>query len=222
MENKFRSLWEDKDKWNEFIKMFECVYSFLKGKNLYPVICCGTLLGCRRNGKQIPWDGDIDIVLSKSDFLKVYDEFFSSMNSGGYKFSADGPMNYKVYSAKLAWWSHGSWIDIDFWERKESVKGKEAISVLNHDGTVRHSKCPAQGAQMVMAHGSGAFWSSHDCDDIFPLKKSKFEGIEVYVPNNIDKTLDTWYPNWDKEYKSSMVNFKTITVQPTITIPINP
>ena len=74
--NEFKSLWEDKEKWNNFIKMFECVYSFFVDKNLCPMICFGTLLGYRRNnGKQIPWDGDIDIVLYKNDFNDVYDEF---------------------------------------------------------------------------------------------------------------------------------------------------
>ena len=222
----FQSLWENKENYNNFIKMFERVYSFFVDKNLCPMICFGTLLGCRRHdGKQIPWDGDIDIVLYKDEFIKVYDEFIFVMENSGYSFSAEGPyaarVKPKVYPTKLKSSCHEFWIDIYFWEKKENVKGKEATSFCNYDGTIRHIKCSAQGTQMVFFHGNGQFCVSHDYNDIFPLKKSKFEGVEVYVPNNIDKILDTWYPNWDKQYKSSMVNFKTKKTQTTITVPIN-
>lgn len=222
----FQSLWENKENYNNFIKMFERVYSFFVDKNLCPMICFGTLLGCRRHdGKQIPWDGDIDIVLYKDEFIKVYDEFIFVMENSGYSFSAEGPyaarVKPKVYPTKLKSSCHEFWIDIDFWEKKENVKGKEATSFCNYDGTIRHIKCSAQGTQMVFFHVNGQFCVSHDYNDIFPLKKSKFEGVEVYVPNNIDKILDTWYPNWDKQYKSSMVNFKTEKTQTTITVPIN-
>lgn len=54
-----------------YAKLFEKWMEIAKAEELEYFLACGTLLGSMRNGNLIPYDGDMDILISREDFHKV-------------------------------------------------------------------------------------------------------------------------------------------------------
>ena len=56
---------------NVFAKLFEHWVNLAKIEKIEYFLSCGTLLGSLRNGDIIPHDTDIDVLIKRSDFLKI-------------------------------------------------------------------------------------------------------------------------------------------------------
>ena len=52
-------------------KLFEYWRKLAERENIEYFLTCGTLLGAYRNGDIMPYDTDIDILVNRSDFLKI-------------------------------------------------------------------------------------------------------------------------------------------------------
>lgn len=66
------------------LKMFDRFCAFCKENGISVFLLWGTLLGAKRDGKIIPWDDDIDLGTSESDFRKIL-ELKNSLSSYGLK-----------------------------------------------------------------------------------------------------------------------------------------
>ena len=177
----FTNYWEDKIVKKRFIRMFEDVYDLLLTSGCHPFLCYGSLLGCARDNKIIPWDGDIDICLDTCH-LSEFDPT-PTIEKMGYKTILDNALNFKIFSPdsqptkKPFNWP---WIDVDFYRR--------------------------EGGKVRFLDNANREYEAFEMEPVFPLKTSEFEGVEVLIPNKTEEILDRIYPNWKSEYHSPVVN----------------
>ncbi len=70
-------------------ELFEMMCDFkdiCETNNLTFMLCGGTLLGAVRHGGVIPWDDDVDVMMPRADYEKLYSVF-----DGNEKYYIDGP-----------------------------------------------------------------------------------------------------------------------------------
>jgi len=188
----------NKDK-NELLELFKFVDFHLKKHNIKYWLISGTLLGHVRDNGIISWDNDVDIAIMENDSKKVREifknlPFKNKKNKNGCdgcggNFGDRGiiPINKDLLYG---------------------LTGITQVSYLNHNGGVdiipfKKYKLPLSKYTNKYVQTSLGFRllfpnEYFEEKDLFPLKKSKFEGVEVYVPNNPIPFLNNNYPNWDK------------------------
>lgn len=160
----------------------------------------GTLIGALRHKGWVPWDGDLDVSMTDTEYKKLKLVINNELDD---KFEFTEPKNKicskikdKAYFYKYTDWAlnqdveNGIQLDI-FIVKKENNKLK-GYSICGY---------PDKGER--------------DYDDIFPLKQLEFEGFKVYVPNKYEKIskelwkgyppsmpgIDSRYPHEGRIYK---------------------
>lgn len=63
------------------LDILEVIDNFCREHNIHYTLACGTMLGAVRHKGYIPWDDDIDIYLTRSDYNKLIDWFPESIDS---------------------------------------------------------------------------------------------------------------------------------------------
>lgn len=148
---------------------------FLESNNLTYWAIGGTLLGAIRDKGMIPWDDDLDISMPDPDVEKLLKMKNSLMekNIG----IAEWQCGYKLYDLN-----------------GNEIKGKEYkypfIDIFpmkkNENGDYIYSSEQAQ-----------AWWPDiYYVNELFPLKKYKFEDFYVYSMNDPINLLNNSYPGW--------------------------
>jgi hypothetical protein len=148
-----------------------------KENDIKLVIAHGTLIGHYFNKKVLPWDDDIDVVLigeSIQKFIKLNTKklsnqyFLLDINPNCINRNINDRKN--VIDARLISKQFGFFIDITFLTFNKFISGKYRKTIVN-------CKSPHY----------------YDIKDILPLREDKFNGIDIYVPNNIEKVLISEY-----------------------------
>ena len=179
----FSNVWDNDSKQKIHQMNNDCVNVFEK-HNSTLFLFYGSLLGCERNGQIIPWDGDVDFFVDvNNDPVDAFEEF----KSMGYKVYGSNKSHRRIYreenlKTRKSWtWP---WVDFYIYEKKDDVVN-------------------------FLIDRNRSFYSSK-IDLVFPLKKKKFEGIDVPVPCEIRNHLDIIYPNWDTVYENCKVQHKSL------------
>ena len=137
--------------------------------NVKCIIAHGSLIGYYFNKLMLPWDDDIDVVLLEDClpiFLKIRHNTKFHLLEINPNWKNRSPLDRQnVIDARLICKKTGIFIDITFLTYNRVKKG-----LIN-------CKSPHY----------------YDIKDFLPLKKDIFEGLEVYVPNNIKKILTSEY-----------------------------
>ena len=162
--------------------MFKVFDRICRENNLKYWCYSGTLLGVIRHKGWIPWDGDIDVCMLEKDFNK-----FNKIAS---KFLPENIwlQNYEDKHYKIA---PGL---IKLRALNSCYLNFPAAELHGHNGLQIDifKVIKKKNIYKVEKESYNTFLES----DIFPLKKDKFEDISVFIPNNSDKLLKSWYKNY--------------------------
>ena len=162
---------------NSLINVLMNFMLYCKINDIKPILMYGGLIGYYFNQELLPWDDDIDMILTEPYIsrLKNYDsdDWLIEINPNSSNYSKSDLDN--IVSARVISKETGAFIDIVF--------HTEIDNMLHcKDGNV------------------------YDKDDIYPLQESKFYDIDIYVPNKIescliqrygDKVLLPKYKDWE-------------------------
>lgn len=161
---------------------FKDVVSIFNEKNILYWLDCGSCLGAYRYGGVIPWDQDIDIAILMPDFQNVMTAL-RNLDKKKYHVqdwsSRDFPGSYiRIYVRK----THNH---IDIYHFSINKKKKEVCYFLSNE-------CSDFMPQWWRIREK-RFITPTSFSTIFPLKRAQFDGIEVLVPNQIEKYLQERY-----------------------------
>lgn len=158
------------------------VVTLLHQYNIPYWLDCGTLLGAQRYGGIIPWDFDLDIAILQKDFDNVF-RVLSKLDGSKYKVqdwsSRDKPKTYlKVYVRET-----GLLIDIYNFEIDQEKQVLRSI-LSNENSIFLPESWKIRERRFVL---------DTPINYVFPLKKTIFDGIEVFVPNQTVSYLKQRY-----------------------------
>lgn len=143
---------------------------------------CGTLLGTYRYGGMIPWDHDADMAILQDDFDNVL-RALNDLDKEKYIVmdwsSRDIPKSLlKVFVKKTQKM-------IDIYQFKADPDKKTVQLIFYYE---KHNFFPQWWKDRELP-----FQTPFSYETVFPLKKATFDGIEVFVPNQTEKYLQTFY-----------------------------
>lgn len=137
-----------------------CLYVQVK-----PVLMYGGLLGWKHNHKHIlPWDDDLDIIIVGNDVDRIV--ILDGMETDNWVFRVNPRYINKIVNdpynkidARFISKRNGVFIDVTFFWQTSHNK------IIAKDG------------------------NNYNLSDILPLKEDTFQGIPVFIPNNVDAVL---------------------------------
>lgn len=163
----------------EGLKEIGCI---LNESNIPWWVDCGTLLGTYRYGGIIPWDDDLDIALLLPDFENAR-RAFNRLDPEKYMVQDWSGRDFPQTFFKILIRETGDFIDIYFYEVKPEEKICRYIFAL--DKTIFFFDWWKQRERR--------FEKPIGFDQLFPLKKALFDGVEVFVPNDPVSFLQRYY-----------------------------
>lgn len=143
---------------------------------------CGTLLGVYRYGGVIPWDGDIDLSILVSDFENAK-AALNQLDPKKYIVQDWSGRDYPNTYFKVYVRESGDLIDIDTYAI--DAEKKELSCIFSMEKNIFCFEW--------WKIREGKFKNPIAFDDMFPLKKGWFDGIEVSLPQNPKKFLQRYY-----------------------------
>ena len=155
--------------------------NYCKKNDIKPILMYGALIGYYFNKKMLPWDDDIDIILLEPCISKM-----KNYEDTNYLVEINPNSNYDIND-----------IDNVISARVISKKNGLFIDIAYFKKIDEKLYCKDGNIYNV--------------NDILPFKKGIFEGIDVYLPNNIENclikrygnnVLKPVYNNWKFDYKT--------------------
>ena len=143
---------------------------------------CGTLLGTIRYGGVIPWDEDIDVALLLPDFENAK-RAFNRLDSSKYEVQDWSGRDFPNTFMKIYVKESKDFIDIYFYDINTKEKSLNYIFSLDHNIFFFD----------WWKDRERRFTKPVPISTVFPLKKSYFDSIEVFIPNNPISFLQRYY-----------------------------
>jgi hypothetical protein len=143
---------------------------------------CGTLLGTYRYGGIIPWDYDIDIAALVIDFENIR-RVLNQLDKEKYVVQDWSSRSFPDSFFKIYVKESKDFIDIYFYEI--DVEKKELKYIFTLEENIFFFEWWKMDERR--------FKKPVALNVVFPLKKSFFDGIEVFVPNQPEPFLQRYY-----------------------------
>lgn len=174
----------NKNEVNIIVKLGKRVIDFLDKYNILYWIDSGTLLGAVRNGKFIPWDDDMDLVIPTEYFNMIYDIIQKNKEDIQKKYNFKFTFNLEEETIKHILINNK--LKNFFIKVYDSNHKSYFIDIMV--GTL---------IKDIYYLPMNAFKHQHyKITDVFPLRKIKFENKWVNCPNNPYPFLNNGYLYW--------------------------
>ena len=198
------------------VYLFEQTFNFLVSQDIKFFLAFGTLIGALRHGRRMPWDDDIDIVISADDIPKLTSNLKKHVPSpkdiekGYTKWIIHGSEKYVPGQTKENKHTEdGLWPgDLTLWKKdwgvpfKTYVRGRAYPFIYFYTYYIKDGMLTIPKGQMVSGHIKSF---SDPVDNIFPLLKADYEGLTVPVPNCSVDLLKRQYG--EDVFKSCKIQF---------------
>jgi len=194
------------------------VFDYLcRENNIEYWIDFGTLLGAVRHKGFIPWDGDLDVGMTRNSYKKFmkacvsflpHDIFFQNAKTDPY-YPARNLLEAKLrdkYSNYVEWkeqnphikWHNGIQLDIfvyDRWLSKNKIIFEVQKKIMVKSVMFQRFLKLFYKIKKVKHYAvpEGMIFNERD---VFPLKTLEFEGISVMVPRDHDTYLRNYYGDY--------------------------
>lgn len=161
---------DNKNLHSTLIYLLKRFMEYSKQRNIKPILMYGNLIGYYFNGKMLPWDDDIDLIIVGESIKNMEnyeaEDFIIEINP--YSNIYDQRDTQNKISGRVISKINGIFIDLTFYIEKNGY-------LICKDGNkfLKEDVLPPGGEDK--------------------LKTSFFEGIEIYLPNNIKNCLSKRY-----------------------------
>ena len=186
-------------------EMLQDVDHILNTNNITYWIDCGTLLGAVRHKNIIPWDDDGDLAVFVDDEQKLINLKYI-FNGIGYGFSKSW-CGYKIYplNGKEVKYHNRNW---EWRDDHKEIEEDETFDYKYPFIDILLVSHQEQDTNKIIHYSNEKVknvWPNyyHVNQDLFPLKRYKFDTFELTGPNNPDPYLNRAYgDDWSqKAYK---------------------
>lgn len=159
-------------------KMLEIFDKVCRGGNFTYWVTGGTLIGAIRHKGFIPWDGDVDVCMLESDFIKFKELVLKYNILGDSMFLQDSTTdsNYKLSFPKI----RDKYSHYISYEAKHNFHRGLQIDIFLYN---------VQGNKLKAVSRMKPDIINWNYDIIFPLKRHIFENFQVNIPNDSQKYL---------------------------------
>ncbi|KAH7371956.1 LicD family-domain-containing protein [Pyrenochaeta sp. MPI-SDFR-AT-0127] len=175
----FHGLVSDEERRDTQSHMIRAYLNFFRENELDTWIAHGTLLGWWWNGKRLPWDFDLDTQVSDATLLHLGDAY----NQTRYKYtSSDGKTSREYF------------LDVNPWiwqrERGDGMNVIDARWIDLRNGLF----IDITGLAEIHPDSHPGVWSCknyhlYKTTELYPMRKTMFEGVVAKVPYAFDKIL---------------------------------
>lgn len=142
---------------------------------------CGTCIGAYRYGGFIPWDVDIDIAIIQADSENVKRAL---LQLDPKKYQIQDWSSYDLPQTFLKLYIKETQTQIDIYHYGLDPEKKTATYIYSYENSFLLDDWKKPERAMV---------TPYPYDTLFPLKRAQFDGIAVWVPNNIEAFLKSKY-----------------------------
>lgn len=171
-------------------------------------LCRGSLLGAARHHGMIPWDTDADVAMAHADYKKFLEKGLKELPSDIFfqTKATDDQFEFPKSSALTAKLRDRSSCVKSCLNDHKKCSYEDGVPLdifaLPQDdmGNFRETEPQPGWHNMFQSFLYGAD-TTIIYSDIFPLKKLKFEGFALSVPNQWEKHLQLWYGAYNEYMK---------------------
>ena len=161
--------------------MFQTVVEFLNNNNIKYFIDGGTLLGCVRDGGQIPYDDDIDIGMDVKNFFQ-FRKIMNSLKSFGFEIIDQPDDIIKIYDYQNLYVRNTT--------NGETDPRCACIDIFLYIEKKKQYMLSQKANRDIFKN------CFYDKKDLFPLKEYNYGDLKVTGANNPEPYLTSYYGDW--------------------------
>jgi phosphorylcholine metabolism protein LicD len=167
---------------NKLTKMLEVFHNICVKLNIKYWCLGGTLIGAVRHSGFIPWDGDVDVAMLAEDYNILEKHIHEELPSTMWFFGKSLPGLAKIRDL------YSSYTDES--DKNDNNHYGLQIDIFIYNIIKTNGKSQLYSEEKWLCTYKEDYF---EYEDIFPTKLTKFEHINVYIPNKIKKICNYSY-----------------------------